>query len=309
MEQHIRQAHGDVFDVLLSSGKENTGLTDQQSKMLQLIYHGKDDAEIQKELKIGSLSTIRNHRFVLRKKERQARVMTALMSLLNKQSVVGDKDETETMEKPIEPRAELSRFFSEEDGRLKSFRIKEYEKKMVLSEVIRLFRYGKKYTESEVNQVLEDIYDDYVLLRRELVDRGFLSRQNDGSQYLVVHPAEGDEEKMDSRKELKLKAKEEKPQSGIFQLVNKENGKSFIGSSPNLKSLNGLRFELNLGSHQNKQLQEDWKQYGENAFEFNILELVDEKDLQKRSKKKLLEELKEKWVTEVNPFGENGYNR
>ncbi|TMU85035.1 DUF2087 domain-containing protein [Bacillus sp. BHET2] len=309
MEHHIKKEHGDVFDVLLASGKEHTGLTEQQSKLLRLIYQGKDDGEIQKELNIGSLSTIRNHRFVLRKKERQAKVMGALMSLLNKQMDSSREEESDRIEKPIEPSDEISRFFSEEDGRLKTYQLKEYEKEKVLSEIMGLFHYGKKYSESEINQVLGEIYEDYVLLRRELVDRGFLSRHHDGSQYHVVDPMEGEDMKMDSKKELKLKAKEEKPKSGVFQLVNKENGKVFVGSSPNLKSLNGLKFELNLGSHQNKGLQQDWKQYGEEAFTFEILELANEKDLLKRNKKKVLEDLKEKWITKLNPFGEKGYNR
>ena len=69
MEHHIEEAHGSVFELLLSGGKENTGLSDQQSKLLSLIYEGKTDKEIQQELKIGSMSTIRNHRFSLPKKK------------------------------------------------------------------------------------------------------------------------------------------------------------------------------------------------------------------------------------------------
>lgn len=192
MELHIKEAHGDVFDVLLSGGKDHTGLTEQQSKMLKLIYQGKDDGEIQKELNIGSLSTVRNHRFVLRKKERQAKVMGALMSLLNKQMGVPQDIGADEIEKPIEPSDEISRLFSEEDGRLKTYQIKEYEKEKVLSEIMGLFHYGKKYSENEVNQILSEVYEDYALLRRELVDRGLLSRHDDGSQYEVVHPKEGE---------------------------------------------------------------------------------------------------------------------
>ena len=51
------------------------------------FYQGKSDKDIQKELEIGSSSTIRNHRFVFREKERQAKVFLALMELLNENNV------------------------------------------------------------------------------------------------------------------------------------------------------------------------------------------------------------------------------
>jgi len=72
MEHHIERTHGSVFELLLLGGKEQTGLSDQQSKLLSLIFAQKTDKEIQQELKIGSMSTIRNHRFSLRKKEKDA---------------------------------------------------------------------------------------------------------------------------------------------------------------------------------------------------------------------------------------------
>ena len=48
MEHHIERMHGNVFNLLLSGGKEQTGLSDQQSKLLSLIYEGKTDKEIQR---------------------------------------------------------------------------------------------------------------------------------------------------------------------------------------------------------------------------------------------------------------------
>lgn len=68
MEHHIEEVHGTIFERLLEGGRESTGLSDQQTKLLSFIYAGKSDKEIQQELQIGSLSTVRNHRFALRKK-------------------------------------------------------------------------------------------------------------------------------------------------------------------------------------------------------------------------------------------------
>ena len=38
MEHHLESVHGSVFDMLLASGRDHTGLSDQQSKLLALIY-------------------------------------------------------------------------------------------------------------------------------------------------------------------------------------------------------------------------------------------------------------------------------
>lgn len=82
MSVHIDQAHKSVFECLVQLDKRLTGLTDHQKSMLQLFYQGKSDGEVQREMGIGSASTIRNHRFVLKEKERQAKIFLVLMELL-----------------------------------------------------------------------------------------------------------------------------------------------------------------------------------------------------------------------------------
>ena len=92
------------------------------------------------------------------------------------------------------------------------------------------------YTEGEVNAVLVTIFEDYMLLRREMVDRDVLTRNAEGSAYRLVQSLEkGDVDEMDFKKEMKLKAKEEKPSYGIFQIKNVKNGKIFVSSTPNFK--------------------------------------------------------------------------
>src|SRR5690606_5852005 len=82
MRIHIETEHISVFDYLLSMDKKLTGLTDHQKSLLQLFYQGKSDKDIQKELDMGSTSTIRHHRFALKEKERQAKSFLAIMELL-----------------------------------------------------------------------------------------------------------------------------------------------------------------------------------------------------------------------------------
>ena len=41
------------------------------------------------------------------------------------------------------------------------------------------------YSEKEVNKILSRVYEDYVLLRRYLIEYGFLDRTRDGAVYFL----------------------------------------------------------------------------------------------------------------------------
>ena len=59
--------------------------------------------------------------------------------------------------------------------------------------------------------------------------------------------------------------------SGIYKIINKINGKYYIGSSKNIqRRWNEHKSELNRGIHQNSYLQNSWNKYGENNFHFVI---------------------------------------
>ena len=53
----------------------------------------------------------------------------------------------------------------------------------VLKVISQVFDYDVSYTEKEVNDLLRPVYDDFVLLRRYLVDYSLLERTNSGSIY------------------------------------------------------------------------------------------------------------------------------
>lgn len=66
--------------------------------------------------------------------------------------------------------------------------------------------------------------------------------------------------------------------SGIYKILNKLNGKFYIGSAVNLENRwREHKYHLNRDSHKNKHLQNSWINYGEIAFEFIILEYVEDK--------------------------------
>ncbi len=72
---------------------------------------------------------------------------------------------------------------------LKVFPKKEKQKVILLHLIIKLFDKDMLYSEKEVNQILKPVYEDYVILRRYLVDYGFLNRLDNGQSYWVEKSA------------------------------------------------------------------------------------------------------------------------
>ena len=65
--------------------------------------------------------------------------------------------------------------------------------------------------------------------------------------------------------------------SGIYKIENKQNGKVYIGSSKNIhKRWKQHVSELRSKQHHNYNLQNAWHEYGEENFEFEIIEIVDD---------------------------------
>ncbi|WP_077620500.1 GIY-YIG nuclease family protein [Bacillus sinesaloumensis] len=116
---------------------------------------------------------------------------------------------------------------------------------------------------------------------------------------------------MDRKKVLKQQFKETPIEAGVFQIKNNQNGKVYIGSTKNFKTLNGLRFSLEAGtaSPTNRLLQEDWNHYGKDAFSFEILETLKKKKEGYFNEKEALQELEDKWLDHLQPYEDQGYNK
>lgn len=114
---------------------------------------------------------------------------------------------------------------------------------------------------------------------------------------------------METNKELKEEYKMKKFRIGVFQLRNTVNNRVFIDSSVNMDSIyNRHKMQLNYGSHQNMELQKEWKELGEKKFVFEILSEIVQKD---GSSDYAFEakQLKELYINKLKPFGEKGYNK
>ncbi|HWQ89561.1 MAG TPA: DUF2087 domain-containing protein [Desulfitobacteriaceae bacterium] len=326
MGLHIKNSHGSVFEYLLGMDKKITGLSSHQNNLLRLFYQGKSDTEVQAALNIGSSSTIRNHRFLLKEKERQAKLFMVLMELLRANGKLKESDRKgsevlkplKSVPKPVkgyqvsaeENSKILQKYFPQgPEGPLATFNIKEKSKFVVLKQLGLRFEKNRIYNEKEVNEILAKAYEDFATLRRYLIEYGFLVRKPDGSQYwLRENEAERRTENMERRKELKQEYRELKPEAGVYQIRNTINQKVQVQAATNLKTMNGKLFQLQMGSHRNKRLQEEWRQYGEEAFAFEVLEVLEEKTDGYFDKKEELKKLEAKWLEQLQPYGERGYH-
>jgi DNA-binding CsgD family transcriptional regulator len=199
---HVR-SHSDRVDKLILPGKDGAGLTELQAKVALWELGGQSDKAIASNLGISE-STVRNHRFQLRKKVREALRLVAFAEIARQRERkspsearsgdrmvhyhaglrVGDErtavtlgEEEEILAKYVQPGSRLS---------LSRIPRKEKEKLVLLKRVVTLFDAEREYSEIEVSELLRDVHEDFASLRRYLVDYGFMKRSPDGKAYSVA---------------------------------------------------------------------------------------------------------------------------
>ena len=75
--------------------------------------------------------------------------------------------------------------FLDDSGKITRLSQKNRLRTEILRYLAEKFLNDRSYTEKEVNSICEEwhTFGDYFLLRRELIDSGFLCREPDGSRY------------------------------------------------------------------------------------------------------------------------------
>ncbi|AOT69293.1 DUF2087 domain-containing protein [Geosporobacter ferrireducens] len=191
---HVDTEHGDNLKQLLYGESKYNAFTDNQKELLSLIYSGLTDKEIAKRLGV-SPSTVRHQRFMFREKAKQAKMYLAVY-----EQVIEKKSSDEDAIVPVHSNATMvddrylttekeksqilkTAFASLSPLRLKDFSPKEKKKIVILTKIAEQFEYGKRYPEKELNQILKAIYDDYPVIRRYLIDYGFMERTDDCKEY------------------------------------------------------------------------------------------------------------------------------
>lgn len=105
--------------------------------------------------------------------------------------------------------------------------------------------------------------------------------------------------KLVNRKEVIKEFRARKIPKGIFAIRCRTTGAVWVDSSPNLDAArNGSWFQLRGGLHRDRGLQKEWNACGEETFDFEVLETLDQ-DLPALGIPDLLRDKKSKWVAEV----------
>lgn len=183
---HIRKDHGSVFTQLLQLDKKSSSLTDVQKKLLYMMEQGKSDKEIA-QLTNTSASTVRHQRFVFKEKARQAKMYLALYELALEGQMVeflehdpaAQEDEHFVPNLEEEQKALEDMTVSIDPLRLKLIPDKEKKKILILRKICESLDPHKIYSEEEINQILQDVFEDFITLRRYLLEYGFLHSSAD----------------------------------------------------------------------------------------------------------------------------------
>lgn len=195
--EHISEAHDSVFSFLINLDKKYTGITDHQKSLLEGFYSGLKDKDIAANSDLKTTSSIRNQRFILREREKQAKVFLCIMELLNEGSKNAKDPESKLI--PIHGGAKMidDRYVTTEkeetsileayfeNKKLKTFPSKEKKKIVILKYLLKSFDKEKKYSEKEINEIIKAVYPDFATIRRYFIEYGFMERTKDCSQYWV----------------------------------------------------------------------------------------------------------------------------
>lgn len=192
VRMHIRKTHGSSLKKWIEQDKGINGLSATQKEIIKLLSKGLSDGEIAKQMGNKAKSTIRNHRFTLREKYRESKVFISIMEELAKveknpeeefvtfhPALSVSDDRTKITQK--EKSDMLKKYF---DGKkLLHFPKKQKIKLILLQHISGMFEAEKIYSEKEVNEIIKIAFDDYVTIRRYLIEYSFMDRKRDGTQY------------------------------------------------------------------------------------------------------------------------------
>lgn len=98
--------------------------------------------------------------------------------------------------------------------------------------------------------------------------------------------------------------------AGVYRVRNSVTGKSLIGSTTDLPGmLNRLRFQLENGSHPDRELQRDWNELGSDAFKFETLDQLEPSDEPTYDPTEDLGVLRSMWIEKLTASGEALYQQ
>ncbi len=167
-------------ELLLKAVADGTRL-----KILSLLMEKpKFVEEIAKELDITEstasfhLKKLQAVGFVVSKKEQYYQIYSINSNALQKK-LIDIVEENKTTSADTFKKQVISECFNSGD-RLKSLPVQIKKREVVLSEIVKLFKPNKVYTDKQVNLIIADVYDDFILVKNEMINFGFLKRTKQG---------------------------------------------------------------------------------------------------------------------------------
>jgi hypothetical protein len=82
------------------------------------------------------------------------------------------------LQQALASRDKVLRAFLDAEGRIIQLPAKAGKRLVVLDHVAQAFEIGRRYREEDVNATLSRYHPDYALMRRYLVDEGFMEREH-----------------------------------------------------------------------------------------------------------------------------------
>ena len=191
VNRHIQSAHPDAITQLIQSSSKYNTLTNKQRDLLVAFSQGVKDATIAQDNHVAA-ATIRHQKFTFREKAKQAKLYLAIYNQVfnnperdtpialppatqaNDPIAITQRDYHQLLQKYFEPGDQL---------RLKRWPKQQKAILAILKRVSLEIPTTQHFTEHAINDRLVPIFDDYVRLRRYLIDYGFLARTPDGQDY------------------------------------------------------------------------------------------------------------------------------
>ncbi|OCC23141.1 hypothetical protein MB02_13330 [Croceicoccus estronivorus] len=104
----------------------------------------------------------------------------------------------------------------------------------------------------------------------------------------------------EARRQAVLRYKERNSDPGIYAVRSTRDARVWIGRANDVGTIwNRLWFTLRQGAYPHRSLQQAWNNCGAEAFQFEVLEILDEKDLQ-YSRDRVLKERLEYWLAKLD---------
>lgn len=193
IRQHLHREHPDALALLINDNSKYNTLTLKQRALLLAFSGGDKDAEIARQNGVAA-ATVRHQKFTFREKAKQAKLYLAIYNRIFNQPALddpfitlpdqaGQEDDRFAITTSEYQELVAKYFVSTTPLQLKHWPKHQKAILAVLKRVTSTLPFDQHFTEVQLTQHLRPIYADFPLLRRYLVDYGFLMRTADGTDY------------------------------------------------------------------------------------------------------------------------------